>query len=256
MPYWLPEIEARAIALGESSVEKVGQFKPTGKLWESGVGSRESEVRSKDSGVRSQESGKQNPNPESRILNPDMEDEVWKEKYEEAERQRLRLIDQLGDTEKELVRLRREKRPTLKEEGRKPKDETPPLNPESRILNPSDANGFYQSFKARLLSDPQVLDVLAERPEIEVRLVRPTVQLDGETLRGKLAQLIAEGFFESAKNGNTAYSELRVRRGFPTAKPNVYRELDKLTEMGFLVKEAGGYQAVPEMKVRIVNSEL
>jgi hypothetical protein len=34
----------------------------------------------------------------------------------------------------------------------------------------------------------------------------------------------------------------------------VYRELDKLAELGFLTKEDGGYQAVAGMKVRIIES--
>jgi hypothetical protein len=232
MPYWLPEVEARAIALGESSVEKVAQFKPTGRIQDSGASSQEEEA-------------------------------MWKERAEKLE-------EELS-TERDRVKLLQDQVKDLTEaigdpkKAAKAKPATPAItNPKSQIHNPpapspqslapsTEANGFYEDFKRRLLSDPQVLDVLAERPEIEVRLIRPTVQLDGGTLRGKLALLISEGWFESPRNGNAAYIELRGRRGFPTAKPNVYRELDKLTEMGFLVKEAGGYQAVKEMKVRIVE---
>lgn len=196
------------------------------------------------------------------------EDAVYKEKYEGERRARELVEKQLSKTQDTLLevqgqlkRLQNEKRHAVRSEDRPvaPDASAPNKNssspaPDSRLPTPSDSNGFYAAFKRRLLADPQVLDVLAERPEIEVRLIRPTVQLDGGTLRGKLALLISEGWFESPRNGNAAYSELRGRRGFPTAKPNVYRELDKLTEMGFLVKEAGGYQAVEGMKCRIVES--
>lgn len=53
---------------------------------------------------------------------------------------------------------------------------------------------------------------------------------------------------EDPATGNAAWKELD-KRGTGSAKPNVYRELDKLTEMGFLVKVDGGYQSVPGMKV-------
>jgi Fe2+ or Zn2+ uptake regulation protein len=43
------------------------------------------------------------------------------------------------------------------------------------------------------------------------------------------------------------------RRGQSTAKPNVYRELDKLALHGFLTKENAGYLAVKGMKINIVE---
>ncbi len=65
---------------------------------------------------------------------------------------------------------------------------------------------------------------------------------------------ISEGFFDSGKTGNSAYEECK-RRGFSTAKPNVYRELDKLAAMGFLTKGPGGYSTVPGMKVNVKEVE-
>lgn len=95
------------------------------------------------------------------------------------------------------------------------------------------------------------LQVSAEKPELNVAVRRKVIDLDGSTLKGKLAQLIAEGWFDEAKTGHAAYTDLQ-RRGFPTAKPNVYRELDKLAEWGFLTKEAsGGYLVVQGMKINI-----
>lgn len=51
----------------------------------------------------------------------------------------------------------------------------------------------------------------------------------------------------------SVHNEL-TRRGVSVAKPSVYKECDILTEMGFLRKEQGGYQAVPGMKVNIVEA--
>jgi len=68
-----------------------------------------------------------------------------------------------------------------------------------------------------------------------------------------LAILISEGFFADVTSANTAFNEL-VRRGKGSAKPNVYKECDKLATLGFLTKEDGGYKAVTGMKVNIVKA--
>jgi Fe2+ or Zn2+ uptake regulation protein len=52
---------------------------------------------------------------------------------------------------------------------------------------------------------------------------------------------------------NAAYEELK-RLGRRVAKPGVYRECDKLAELGFLTREADGYQAVEGMKIRTVEA--
>jgi len=118
------------------------------------------------------------------------------------------------------------------------------------------AEAYYDAFKARLLreaaSDPAILEVLVRRPEIQVRVEKRTIETSGDTLRGRLALLIAEGWFDTVKAGNAAHLELQ-RRGAGSAKPNVYRELDKLATEGFVTKEDGGYLAVPGMKRNIVE---
>lgn len=114
----------------------------------------------------------------------------------------------------------------------------------------------YQALKRRFIEDlrqePAILRVLAAKPELAVEVQRQVVEASGDTLRGRLALLIAEGYFDEGRTGNAAYQELQ-RRGFPTAKPNVYREADKLAALGFLTKEESGYRAVPGMKVNIIE---
>lgn len=108
----------------------------------------------------------------------------------------------------------------------------------------------YETIRERLLRDPAVLAVLASRPEIDVEVRRVRIEASDQTLYGRLAILVAEGYFDEPRNGNTAWNELK-RRGQSSAKPNVYRELDKLASQGFLTKESGGYQSVVGMKVNI-----
>ena len=96
-------------------------------------------------------------------------------------------------------------------------------------------------------ADPGVLQLLQQRPEIVVTFNRPVINADGGTLYGRLAGMIVDGFFDTPRNGNQAFEDLK-RRGKSTATPNVYRECDKLAEQGFLTKEASGYQAVADTK--------
>lgn len=83
---------------------------------------------------------------------------------------------------------------------------------------------------------------------------RRILEASDETLRGRLAILIAEGWFDEIKAGNAAHLELQ-RRGNGSAKPNVYRELDKLAADGFVTKEDGGYLVVAGMKINIRELE-
>jgi len=112
---------------------------------------------------------------------------------------------------------------------------------------------LYSKIKARAAADPGLLSVLAGKPEIEVRVERRKIEMNGETLGGQCAVLISEGFFDGEQTGNSAFNELK-RRGRSVAKRSVYRELDKIAGLGFLTKETGGYKAVPGMKVNVMEA--
>jgi hypothetical protein len=123
------------------------------------------------------------------------------------------------------------------------------------------ANGggdaLYQQLLARLVDDatkdPLLLKVLTQRPELQVHVQRQVIEVDGEGLRGRVARLMAEGFFErEAQTTGSVLGELS-RRGFSTAPPNVSKELGELTRMGFLTRDNKWYRGVPEMKVNIIE---
>jgi hypothetical protein len=115
----------------------------------------------------------------------------------------------------------------------------------------SSGNELYQRLRERLLKDAKVLQILAETPRIEVIEEIKTIQVDGTSLRGRLAKLILNGFFDDSATGQAAFNEL-VRLGGTMAKPSIYKELDKLATDGFVTKEvSGGYRAAPGVKSRI-----
>jgi hypothetical protein len=129
-----------------------------------------------------------------------------------------------------------------------------PSNPTKAvtIAGDVDMDGIYAEVKRRAQTDPGVLQLLKSVPEIEVKITRATMKVDHEKQPGIIAGMIAEGFFESAMPAATVVSELK-RRGRPVHHTNVYRDLNRLAEQGFLTIEGDGYQAVPGMKVNIVE---
>jgi hypothetical protein len=190
------------------------------------------------------------------------EDPMWKEKFEESERERQFLAGRVEALQQKIEELIL--RPTadlarLAQNGSSAQSESLPQIERSPRLEKADfiLPGFtvekiYTAVKERAAKDPGVLELLTQQPEIRVKIQRTTLQLTTDNLQGKLAKLIAEGFFDGSANANQAFMELK-RRGDSVSVPNVYRELDGLTALGFLTKERNGkqtaYQRVPGMKV-------
>lgn len=119
-----------------------------------------------------------------------------------------------------------------------------------------DVEELYQHFKARLLedavTDPRIIEVLVSQPEIRVKVEKHTIETSDDTLRGRLALLISEGWFDEPKESGKTFAEL-ARRGFKSAHPNVARDLGELARMGFLTRSNKWYQAVPAMKLNVVG---
>jgi hypothetical protein len=240
-PAWLDEKNARAIARGESHAN-------ISTLFERFVRGGQRAQAAADEVLRRHE-------------------EVTKVTPEEAKHLRdlnADLRKRVAELEKELLRLQRDSPDAVLKLGRPGGLMTAnPVPPSQRAegagrwrRTANDYAELYDEIKARLLEelpeDPRVLKILATRPELQVEITKAVIEASGETLFGRLAQLIAEGFFDEPRAGNAAFQELK-RRGFATAKPNVYREADKLAAKGFLTKEGDGYKAVPGMKVNIIE---
>jgi hypothetical protein len=117
---------------------------------------------------------------------------------------------------------------------------------------PIDEEQLFERFRARLLKDPAVLRILATQPVLEISTTVERIEIDGKTLRGRLALMIQDGHFDVPRKANAAFEDLK-RRGFSTAKPNVYKECDRLAELGFLTNESEGYQVVAGMKKNLVR---
>jgi hypothetical protein len=184
------------------------------------------------------------------------DEKMWREKYETLEAEHKTLIeahDALADRVNELTA-----EIFNRDAGHKPKVHIE--SGASLIPTKQGGNGFsltvpqldyiYQYVKANAQKDPGILELLTRRPELRVKVERQTVEMDDSTIIGRIARLVHEGYFKQARNGPTVQKELK-RRGCDQPTTNLYKPLNKLTEMGFLTLEPDGFQEVPEMKVMV-----
>lgn len=231
MPAWMDsEIHAQAIAKGEESVETT----------------RLMLRKFKDS---------RNPEDES----------MWEEKYKALEKDHKELIKHHDALVKEVASLRgridssvaagetvhhapepghvRTTPGSLSGNGR----ELP------EHLGDAKMEEFYQFIKKRATADPGILELLARRPELHVKVERPVNTFNGTSQEGWIAALIADKFLDTPKDRAAIGNELRRRgRISPTTNLKILSmALSKLTGLGFLTIEEAGYQAVPGMKVEI-----
>jgi hypothetical protein len=101
-----------------------------------------------------------------------------------------------------------------------------------------------------------LLNLAVTRPEIIVKREIKKIDMDTSSMKGSLAVLIHEKFFDGAREFADVRKEL-IRRAMINAKtPNqqLSQSLNTLAEYGFLTKEETGYQAVAGMKVNIVEA--
>ena len=126
----------------------------------------------------------------------------------------------------------------------------PPENGHGLRFTVPDLDYIYKFVKARAEKDSAILELLTRRPELRIKIERQTVQMDDSQLIGRIARLLHEGWFAQPKNGPAVQKELK-RRGCEQPTTNLYKPLNKLTEMGFLTLESDGYQEVAEMKALV-----
>jgi hypothetical protein len=124
---------------------------------------------------------------------------------------------------------------------------------------PAGEEALYQRFKARLIaelpSDPVVMQVVCSKPELRVEVERQVVTIDGSTLRGRIARLIADGWFDQPRTTGDLVAELG-RRGYDggqTININVGKEMKAFSEMGFFTRENKWYTLAAGMKVNVVE---
>jgi hypothetical protein len=175
----------------------------------------------------------------------DPEETMWKEKYEELKKEfeefRAAVAQDATAAIRQTMNI-----PTAPGNGLRVH-----FNPHS----PQDMNELLDLLVTRAKKDPAVIQLLRERPEIQVNVKRRTLEMSDESTDGRIALLISQKFFDTPQNGGTITKEFKRRGWFDQKSSNaaVIRPLEKITEMGFLIRDGNEYEAVPGMKINIVE---
>ena len=115
-----------------------------------------------------------------------------------------------------------------------------------------DKEALYQEFRARFIEDakmdPVLLNLLLVQPEIIVEYERRVETIDGSSLRGRVARLVAQGFFGEPRTNSAVDKELG-RTGTRPNSGNLSTTLAGLVVAGFLVRSDEGVVAAPGVKV-------
>lgn len=118
------------------------------------------------------------------------------------------------------------------------------------------SNGNFAGFVRQLRQHPEVIALLRQEPEIRVTIDRPVSEFDGNSLKGRMARLITEKFFEKPKAHGEILTECKRRQWVEQKSKGgaiIYNPLEELARMGFLTVEADGYQSVAGMKITVVQ---
>jgi hypothetical protein len=253
-PAWIGEVHARAIAMGEESVESAA------KIW------REMKKESKSQKPAASHDESEDSEEDMKLLE-EIRAALECEPGKEAEK--LKELIVAHDALAKEVRSFHALNPQLAHDLRAPAIELPPID-----LQPNEApagsvqtiaippNGrvdlpaIYAYVKQRAAADPGVLELLRQQPELRVKVERRTLTVSDADTDGRIALLIKDKFFDTPQNSGAVTKEFK-RRGWFQAKTSnaaTLKPLFRIAEAGFLVKEAGGYQAVPGMKVHIAEA--
>lgn len=112
---------------------------------------------------------------------------------------------------------------------------------------------IYAEIKKRLLdelpADPVFLQLLANRPEIILELQPRVITLDGSTLKGRVARLIAGGWFDASRATSATRKELARTGGDPGGGGSLSDVLGGMVRDGFLTRDGGDYVKAVGIKI-------
>ncbi len=125
--------------------------------------------------------------------------------------------------------------------------------PLPRTLDADATEKLYQVFKRRMIDDarvdPILLHLLTQQNEIRVEVERQVVRLDGGTLKGRCARLMAQGWFVQPKTTAATRRELARVGTDPSGNDNLRKALADYRAQGFLTEEGDGWQIAPGVSV-------
>lgn len=133
----------------------------------------------------------------------------------------------------------------------------PPANgngkPTPTALSRDAMEDVYQYVKKRFIDeakiDPVLLNLIMVQPEIILEFERRVETLDGSSIRGRVAKLIATGFFATARATGAIRKELARLGNDPGGGGGLGEQLSNLAKAGFLLREGDGWLVAPGIKI-------
>lgn len=116
-----------------------------------------------------------------------------------------------------------------------------------------DFEKLYQAIKARFIDDaridPVLLQILTQRPKLEIEVEPRTIALDGASLKGRVGRLLAAGWFDNGRRTGAVRSELTRTGPDPGGGGNLAAILAELVRDGFLVREGEGWKRAAGVEI-------
>lgn len=120
-------------------------------------------------------------------------------------------------------------------------------------IAPERLERLYQYIKNRIIDecriDPILLELLTTRPEIIVSVEPRLVELRGDNLKGRVARLMAAGWFGQQRATSSVRQELARTGSDPVGGGTLSDVLGNFVKDGFLIRVGGGYAFAPGVKV-------
>jgi len=120
-------------------------------------------------------------------------------------------------------------------------------------LSALDSEALYQMFRARFIdearTDPVLLKLLVAQNEIVVEFEPSVIELDGSTMKGRVARLIAAGWFSTTRTTGGVRKELARTGADPGGGGTLSDNLSALLRDGFLVRDGDGWLQAAGVKV-------
>ena len=266
-PFWVSDAHAESVARGDediASVEKIWNEKQRERKAPAVDSEADAETDASDpvpDAAQPHRGSDETQSSQGSQAGPPAEDDeiMWKEKFEELQSEYEKLRQRLSTLEMTSVERKADYMAIPREgSGRESIADSGGIVGTKYSLN---AKGWFTLLDAEtaagvvawLQSHPALIELLRERPTLKVTVRRPTLNLDDSTMKGKIATLIADGFFALPRSVVDVQKELN-RRGCKTPTTNIYAPIDKLSADGCLIVENKNYQISPNLKIETVEA--
>lgn len=112
---------------------------------------------------------------------------------------------------------------------------------------------IFLEFKNRMIDelrlDPVLVQLITQQKEIEIIIEPRIVQMDGGTLRGRVARLVGQGWANEPRATSAFRTELTRTGNDPGGGGSLSTVLGEFVRDGFLVRAGDRWQKAPDLKV-------